>query len=79
LFDQGVRAISLFACLKEESDVSITMRKFTLTLDVSDKYDRFDSAELRSEVMLFLDGLSLNVERASVQWTEDASEDKTDE
>jgi len=74
-----VRAISLFACLKEESDVSITMRKFTLTLDVSDKYDRFDSAELRSEVMLFLDGLSLNVERASVQWTEDASEDKTDE
>jgi hypothetical protein len=55
------------------------MRKFTLTLDVSDKYDRFDSAELRSEVMLFLDGLSLNVERASVQWTEDASEDKTDE
>ena len=79
MFDQGVRAISLFACLKEESDVSITMRKFTLTLDVSDKYDRFDSAELRSEVMLFLDGLSLNVERASVQWTEDASEDKTDE
>lgn len=74
-----MRAISLFACLKEESDVSITMRKFTLTLDVSDKYDRFDSAELRSEVMLFLDGLSLNVERASVQWTEDASEDKTDE
>ena len=79
MFDQGVRAISLFACLKEESDVSITMRKFTLTLDVSDKYDRFDSAELRSEVMLFLDRLSLNVERASVQWTEDASEDKTDE
>ncbi len=55
------------------------MRKFTLKLEVADRYDRFDSEELRNEVMLFLDRLSLDVESASSQWNADPVESTLNE